>query len=234
VVDGKVLTQSIGSALASGHFAHVPLLNGVNQNEELIFVAGLQLAVSGGMFVPAPAPTPATYESEIASVLGVSAARASAIAAQYPLAAFPAPFAGVLALSTLLSDANFACPALQVDNWVSGSAPTFGYEFDDGTAPPIFAGPGFFPIATHSSEIQYLFDQPNAPFATTLNPDQEALAASMRQAWANFATNGNPTSAADPWPAFDGTSDVLSLVEPQPQVDPNFATAHNCSFWAAG
>jgi para-nitrobenzyl esterase len=238
VVDGKVLTQSIGTALASGDFAHVPLINGVNQNEELIFVAGLGLAVSGGQFVLAPTPTATTteseYESEIASVLGVSAARASAIAAQYPLAAFPAPYAAVLALSTLLSDANFACPALQVDNLVSGKAPTFAYEFDDGTAPPLFAGPGFFPIATHSSEIQYLFDQPNAPFAAALNPDQEALAASMRRAWANFAATGNPTSATDPWPAFNGTSDVLSLLEPQPQVDANFATAHNCSFWAAG
>jgi hypothetical protein len=41
----------------------------------------------------------------IASVLGVSTARASAIAAEYPLAAYPAP---VLALSTLVSDAR-AC-----------------------------------------------------------------------------------------------------------------------------
>jgi para-nitrobenzyl esterase len=238
VVDGKVLTESIGAALAAGQFAHVPLLNGVNQNEELIFVAGLNLAVSGGTFVPAPAPSAtiseSDYESEIASVLGVSAARALAIAARYPLSAFPAPYAGVLALSTLLSDANFACPALQVDSLVSGKVPTFSYEFDDGTAPPLFAGPGFFPIATHSSEIQYLFDQPNAPFATPLNPAQEALAASMRQAWANFAANGDPASAADPWPAFNGTSDALSLVEPKPQVDLNFVTAHNCSFWAVG
>ena len=234
VVDGKVLTESIGSALAAGRFAHVPLLNGVNQNEELIFVAGLGLAVSGGTFVPAPAPGPATteaeYEGEIASVLGVSAARASAIAARYPLSAFPLP---VLALSTLLSDASFVCPAVQVDTLVSAKVPTFAYEFDDGTAPPIFTGP-FYPFATHSSEIQYLFDQPNAPFAAPLNPDQEALAASMRRAWANFAATGDPTSTAVPWPAFNGTSDVLSLVEPQPQVDPNFAADHNCSFWAAG
>jgi len=234
VVDGKVLTQSIGSALAAGRFAHVPLLNGVNQNEELIFVAGLGLAVSGGTFVPAPAPGSGTseseYEGEIASVLGVSAARASAIAARYPLSAFPLP---VLALSTLLSDANFVCPAVQVDNLISGKVPTFAYEFDDGTAPPIFTGP-FYPFATHSSEIQYLFDQPNAPYATPLNPDQETLAAGMRQAWANFAAGGDPASAAVPWPAFNGTSDVLSLVEPQPQVDTAYAASHNCSFWAAG
>ena len=90
--------------------------------------------------------------------------------------------------------------------------PTFAYEFDDDTAPQIFAGPDFPPIATHSSEIQYLFDQPNAPFAAPLNADQETLAASMRTAWASFAANGNPSTAAVPWPSFNqATSSVLSL-----------------------
>ena len=233
VVDGNVLTEPIGTALAAGHFAHVPVLQGVNENEELLFVAGLGLAVSGGRFVAAPAPAPATteaaYEDEIATVLGVSPSRASAIAAEYPLAAYPAP---VLALSTLLSDANFVCPALQVDSWVSNSAPTFAYQFNDGSAPPLF--PGFPPIATHSSEIQYLFDLPNARYPATLSPDQEALAATMRTAWANFAATGNPASPAVPWPSFNTSSQVLSLVEPQPEVDSSFASAHNCSFWAAG
>jgi para-nitrobenzyl esterase len=231
VVDGHVLKQSIGAALASGHFAHVPILNGVNHNEEWIFVAGLQLAVSGGMFVPAPTPTPETYESVIASVLGVSAGRASAVAAEYPLTAYPA---AILALSVLVSDANFACPALQVDQWTSRRVPTFAYEFDDDTAPQLFAGPKLPPIATHSSEIQYLFDQPNAPFATTLSPTQEALAKAMRVAWANFAANGDPASAAVPWPSFNSSFESLSLVEPQPQVETTFAATHHCSFWAAG
>jgi para-nitrobenzyl esterase len=231
VVDGKFLTESIGAALAAGHFARVPLLNGVNHNEELIFIAGLHLAVSGGMFVPAPEPTPANYESVIASVLGVSASRASAIAAEYPVSAYPAP---VVALSTLVSDANFACPALQVDRRISKRVPTFAYEFDDDTAPPLFAGPHFPPIATHSSEIQYLFDQPNAPFATPLNANQEALAASMRTAWTNFAAIGNPSSPAVPWPSFNRRSDVLSLVQPQPQLEGNFASIHHCAFWGAG
>jgi para-nitrobenzyl esterase len=230
VVDGKVLTEPLGATLAAGHFAHVPILNGVNHNEEWIFVAGLQLAVSGGMFVPAPTPTPATYESVIASVLGVSATRASAIAAEYPVGAYPAP---VLALSTLVSDASFACPALQVDRWTARRAPTFAYQFDDDTAPQLFAGPSLPPIATHSSEIQYLFDQPNAPFAAALNPTQESLAASMRAAWANFAANGDPATAAVPWPSFNSGSNVLSLTTPQPQVQTSFATTHHCSFWAA-
>jgi para-nitrobenzyl esterase len=232
VVDGKVLTESIGSAMAAGHFARVPILNGMNHNEEWIFVAGLGVAVSGGTFVLAPAPTDeATYESVISSVLGVSATRASAIASQYPLAAYPAP---IVALSVLVSDANFACPALQVDRWTAARVPTFAYEFDDDTSPQIFAGPQLPPIATHSSEIQYLFDQPNARYATPLSPTQEALAAVMRTAWANFAANGDPTSAAVPWPSFNSGAGVLSLASPQPQVDSGFAATHHCSFWAAG
>jgi para-nitrobenzyl esterase len=231
VVDGKVLQESIGPALAAGRFARVPVIDGINQDEELIFIAGLGLAVSNGTFVPAPAPTPDTYESVIASVLGVSASRASTVAAEYPLAAYPVP---VLALSTLVSDANFACPALQVDRWTSHRVPTFAYEFDDGTAPPLFAGPGFPPIATHSSEIQYLFDQPNAPFATPLTTTQQALATKMRVAWAKFAAKGDPGSAAVPSPSVNSLSAVLSFASPQPQVQTTFAAAHHCAFWAAG
>jgi para-nitrobenzyl esterase len=231
VVDGKVLTRSIGTSLAHGDFAHVPVLNGINHNEELIFVAGLHVAVSGGMFVPAPTPTPANYRSVIASVLGVSATRAAAVAAKYPLTAYPAP---VLALSTLVSDANFACPALQVDRWTARRAPTFGYQFNDDSAPPLFAGPGFPPIATHASEIQYLFDQPNAPFAAPLNPTQEKLAVAMRAAWANFAARGNPSTRAVHWPRIGNRARMLSLVPPRPQVERGYAAIHHCAFWGVG
>jgi para-nitrobenzyl esterase len=231
VVDGKVLTETLGRALATGRFTHVPILNGMNHNEEWIFVAGLHVAVSGGTFVPAPVPTAATYQSEIASVLGVPETRASAIAAEYPLDAYPAP---IVALSTLLSDANFACPALQIDRWTANRVPTFAYQFDDDTAPQLFAGPSLPPIATHSSELQYLFDQPNAPFPATLDPTQDGLAATMRAAWANFAATGNPSTATVPWPSVGLSSDVLSLVSPHPQLETNFASTHHCAFWAAG
>ena len=56
----------------------------------------------------------------------------------------------------------------------------------------------------------------------------------MRAAWANFAANGDPSSAAVPWPSFNDSAQVLSLEPPQPQVDTSFATTHHCSFWAVG
>jgi len=115
-------------------------------------------------------------------------------------------------------------------------AVALAYQFNDDTAPQRFAPPGALPppIATHSSEIQYLFDQPNTPVPATLDAGQEALAAGMRAAWANFAAAGDPSSAAVPWPSFDDGARVLSLVQPQPRVETNFASIHHCAFWGVG
>jgi para-nitrobenzyl esterase len=232
VVDGSVLTQPIGTALARGQFARVPVINGITHDEELLFVVGLSLTVSQGTNIPlaGPAADSANYQANIAQALGVSAARAAAIANEYPLSAYPN---SVVAFSLLVSDASFACPALQVDRWTAArGAPTFAYQFNDDNAPVNIVGKSLG-LATHGTELSYLFDQPNAPHPAMLNADQQALAASMRTDWASFAGTGSPSSRALPWPSFDGTQ-VLSLVPLQSQVTTDFATAHHCSFWAAG
>ena len=232
VVDGQVLTEPIGTALAAGRFARVPVLNGTNRDEERIFVSfGRAISRGTNVQIPEQSVTADGYQSDIASVLGVSSARAAAVAAEYPLTAYPSP---VVAFSALVGDASFACPALQIDRWTSGRVPTFGYEFNDDAAPlrftPPLAGP---PVATHGSELQYLFGLPNAPVPGTLNTGQQTLAASMQAAWADFAARGNPATAAVPWPAFGASGRMLSLVPPQPQSETDFAARHHCSFWAA-
>src|SRR3984957_17142131 len=225
VVDGSVLTQPIGTALARGQFTRVPVINGITHDEELHFVAGLGLTVSQGTNIPLAAPldgSQANYQADIAQALGVPAARAAVIANQYPLSAYPN---AVVAFSLLVSDASFACPALQVDRWTAaGGVPVYAYQFNDDNAPVLGKSLG---LATHGAELPYLFDQPN-----TLSADQQALAASMRTDWASFARTGNPSSRALPWPSFGGTR-VLSLVPLQSQVTTDFAAAHHCSFWAA-
>jgi para-nitrobenzyl esterase len=235
VVDGRVLTESIGTALAGGRFARVPILNGTNHEEERLFqVLGIFLGipgglyVSGGTYVPVFEPiTPDSYRRVVASVLGVTDARATAIAAEYPLSAYALP---TLAFSALVGDANFACSALQMDASLSRRTPTFAYEFNDDLAPIRYA-PTDPPVATHLSELPYVFDLPDAPIQVPLNLDQEALAASIRTAWVNFAANGDPSSAALPWPSFD-VAHIMSLVPTQPQVERDFALRHHCSFWA--
>jgi para-nitrobenzyl esterase len=233
IIDGKVLKESIGTALAAGRFARVPILNGTDHEEERIFVR-IGVTVSNGTFVPLIPPqiTTGNYLQQIKATLDVSDERAAAIAAEYPLAAYASP---TLAFSALVGDANFACTALQQNEWTSRRVPTFAFEFNDDLAPPRNWPPGFLvpPVATHGSELPYLFDEPDAPFQGPLNPDQEGLAASMRAAWASFAATGDPSTAAVPWPSFNEGGQGMSLVTPQPQVDTEFAARHHCAFWAA-
>jgi para-nitrobenzyl esterase len=191
IVDGKVLKESFGTALAAGRFARVPIINGVNHDEQRVFVTALGVSVTRGTFLAIPERpiTPENYQRNIAAVLGVSDARAGEIAAEYPVNAYPSP---AIAFSTLDNDAWWACPALQMDGWLAKRVPTFAYEFDDDNAPARAIPPLNPPVATHTSELGYLFDLPTAPFQAPLSPEQEALAASMRAAWASFAARGDP------------------------------------------
>jgi para-nitrobenzyl esterase len=223
VVDGEVLEQSIGTAVASGRFNRVPIINGTNHDESRLFTAFSELQ-------GAPV-TEANYQAMIASTLSVSDTVAAAVATQYPLSAYPSP---ALALSAVGTDAGFACPALKLDKLASTFVPTFAYEFNDDNAPQRYLPPVSFPYgAAHASELQYLFDLPTAPIAGTLTEQQETLATSMRRYWAHFAARGWPSSADQPWwPRFNRHSQkMLSLAPPQPQVQTGFAAEHRCAFW---
>ncbi len=224
-IDGTVLTQSIGPALASGQFNRVPVIDGTNRDEWRLFVAQQQLD-------GAPPVTAANYQASIAGLLGVSAATAAVIAAEYPLSAYASP---PVALGAVGTDEIFACPALTVDESLSKYVPVYAYEFNDRNAPERYLAPAGFPYgAAHESEVQYLFSLSNTPFPGVLTPPQQRLAAAMKQYWTNLAKTGTPDSLAEPWwPRFTGTSQqVLSLIPPRPQVETSFAAEHHCAFWA--
>jgi para-nitrobenzyl esterase len=238
VIDGRVLMQSIGAALASGQFNRVPVINGSNHDEERLFVS-LGLSINSGHTVVLPdgSVTAANYQNTIASTFGVSTGAASQITRQYPLSAYSSP---AIAFSALDTDANFACPALTVDRETAKYVPTFAYEFNDENAPerfvPPVAAPPVFPFgAAHESELQYLFGLPTTYYPGTLTAPQQQLAASMQSYWTNFAARGVPSSTGQPmWPAFNShTQQMLSLAPPQPQVETDFAAEHNCTFWSS-
>ncbi|MEU2622042.1 carboxylesterase family protein [Streptomyces sp. NPDC007157] len=231
IIDGKVLKESIGTSLAAGRFARVPVLDGSNHEEEQIILA-TRVTLHDGAYAPLPpgGVTAENYQQTIASVLGVTDARAKAVADEYPLASYASPTA---ALGTLLGDADFSVTAAQVDKWISKRTPTYAYEFNDDAAPARYlkVNP---PVATHLSELPYLFDLPDAPLKDSFSADQDQLAKSMRAAWIHFAATGNPSTAAVHWPSFRNTTDVKSLVPPTPVDEKDFATRHHYSFWAAG
>ncbi|HEY3609392.1 MAG TPA: carboxylesterase family protein [Pseudonocardiaceae bacterium] len=224
-VDGRVLTQSLAPAFASGQFNRVPIVDGSNHDEWRLFVAVDELT---GTPV-----TAANYQARISATLGVPAAAAAVIAAQYPLGAFPSP---PVALGAVGTDAIFACHALTLDQSVSRFVPTFAYEFNDENAPEPFLPPVSFPYgAAHASELPYVFNTATAPVAGGLSAAQIRLADTMQSYWTGFAARGFPSSFGTPfWPRFTaGSGRIQSLVPPRPGVETDFATAHHCAFWNA-
>jgi para-nitrobenzyl esterase len=220
-INSGVLPQTLQTAFATGDFNRVPIINGTNHDEWRLFVA---LSTLEGDPV-----TATNYQSMIASTLGVPAAAATVIAAEYPLTAFPSPS---IALGAVGTDAIFACPALSIDQAVSRFVPTFAYEFNDENAPENFLPPVGFPYgAPHASEIQYLMDLPTVAYPGTLTTQQQQLATIMKTYWTNFAKSGFPSPS---WPLFnDLTQQMQSLVPPAPQTETDFATTHKCAFWTA-
>jgi para-nitrobenzyl esterase len=224
-VDGRVLTQSIGTALQQGQFNRVPVVMGTNHDEWRLFVGLSRL--EGG-----PVVTAANYLGEIQGTVGASPAVAAQIAARYPVTSFPSPAAALGAVGT---DAIFACPSLKAVSSLSKFTPTFSYEFNDESAPERFLpGVGFPYGAAHASEIQYLFGVATQ-IPAALTPAQHRLAAQMTAYWTSQAKRGRPAAAGQAaWPQFTAaTQPVLSLSTSGPAVETHFSAVHNCAFWAA-
>jgi para-nitrobenzyl esterase len=225
-IDGRVLTQSISTALSSGQFNRVPLINGSNADEWRLFVASYDLA---GTPVTAD-----TYQSAISAIPpGVDAATAAAIAARYPLSAYPS---ADLALGAVGTDAIFACNARKVDQMASKYVPTYAYEFADEHAPQRYLPPVSYPYgAYHTAEVQYLFDLPVTPQASSLNRAQHSLASTMRRYCTGFAALGAPTAtgARPRWPAYSTMNERFQqLAPPKPTTATGFAAEHQCGFWS--
>jgi para-nitrobenzyl esterase len=219
-VDGTVLPQSLDTAFAAGEFNHVPLIHGTNHDEWRFFVA-LDFDLSGGPI------TAEEYPLVVESMVGPDAA--PLVLAQYPLSNYASPDLAVGALGT---DAIFGCPARAADQVLSPQVPTFAYEFNDLNAPEVFLPPVTFPYgATHASELRYLFKLTRPG---QLDAKQQKLSANMVRYWAQFAKSGDPNSAGMPlWPLYDPAVDEFeSLVPPSPMGEFEFATDHQCNFWA--
>ena len=220
VVDGSVLTRSITAAFTSGRFNRVPVIEGSNHDEFRFFLAVNRPA--GG----APL-TPAGYRAAIAATLEYTSADADAVAAHYPLAAYPSP---TLALGAVGTDALFSCRARAAAQALSRFVPTYQYEFNDRGAPFFFQvpHPSFPTGAYHAAELQYLFTLRGLP--SRLSGGHEKLAQAMLDLWTAFARSGFPGAG---WPRYSRATGVAeSLVPPQPTIETGFAKDHQCAFWS--
>jgi para-nitrobenzyl esterase len=225
-IDGEFLPLSLGTALASGQFHRVPVIQGGNHDEWRLFVALDFDLVSGPI-----ADNETAYEAALATLVGPLAA--PAVAFEYPLASFPS---ADLAFGAAGTDVVFACPALGADLAMSQFVPLSTYEFNDENAPEDFLPAVSFPYgAAHASELQYLFKLPITVPHPALTTQQLELSNSMQHYWTNFAKFGTPNGSGVPaWLNFNpATLNFQSLIPPSPVEETNFVTAHKCAFWAA-
>jgi para-nitrobenzyl esterase len=133
-IDGRVLTQSIVPALASGQFNHVPVIIGTNHDEWRLFVA--QPSSTAGRRSPRPttrrrSPQRSAFPPPSRRRLRRST-RSPAIQARPSRSAPSAP-------------TIFACPALTADQSLSKYVPAYAYEFNDENAPERYLPPVGFP-----------------------------------------------------------------------------------------
>ena len=199
VVDGRFLTRPITAAFATGHFVHVPVIEGSTRDEFRFFVA------TGGL---AAVPR-SRYRQTISATLGVALSTASAIAERYPPGAYPSPS---LALAAAATDALYGCRALEAARALSRSVPTYQYEFADEEAPRFFPGTPAFPVgAYHAAELQYLFTLRGVP--SQLTGSHEDLSEAMLKLWAQFARTGSPGTD---WPRVTPANPTVELLKPRP------------------
>lgn len=224
-IDGGFLPLSLNTALATGQFNHVPVIQGGNHDEWRLFVA-LDFDLTVGPI----GNNETDYEAALATLVGPLAPY---VAAEYPLADYPS---ADLAFGAAGTDVVFACPALSADLSMSQYVPLSTYEFNDENAPEDFLPPVSFPYgAAHASELQYLFALPVTVPHPPLNAQQLQLSSIMQHYWTNFAKSGNPNGSGIPfWQRFSAADgNFQSLIPPSLMEETNFAAAHNCAFWAA-
>lgn len=239
ILDGVLLTGQPAALFSANKEADVPVLQGTNTDEGILF----QIAALGAY---TPVTTSADYIGALTRTFG--AGPAAAIATQYfvassdagaPLAdAGAAPDAqstGAVgfddyndALTQVTSDAFFVCQARRLERWfAANNQKTYLYSFNGpltGVPIPQLVGKAF-----HSSELPYVFGE---SYLLGSVPDAGApLVSAMEGYWTRFATTGDPNGGSDPnWPAYTVANDTNIT------LDTTIATASglensSCNFW---
>jgi para-nitrobenzyl esterase len=226
VVGGRTLPIQPATAFTTGRYAHVPLLQGTNHDDERLSV-GFEFGVLG------PPMTAAQYPAVLTSQFG--AEDAAKIEARYPLSAYPSPG---LAYASVLTDSQSSCPTLAADTLASRSG-VYAYEFSDPNPPDDFAIAfgitfPFPPGDAHAAELQYVFGKiPYLDITPPFSAAQLTLSAQMMRYWSRFAATGDPNGGGAPyWPAFDPASPrIEELTSTVTAPETSFGAYHHCAFW---
>lgn len=223
VYGGVFVPEAPAAALAAGRGLNIPTLMGINREEGQIFEPFLPSIVQ---------------DSTLTYGLGLALTNlrgASALAQRYPIRNGEKP---VRAVTRILTDQVFACPAWELGQR-AGGAPVYFYEFSE-ERPPVQLPKGVSAAALgayHGAELSYVLDTPVVGLA---NPEQftEAqakLSAQMGGYWTAFARTGQPQALGlRVWPVLSAGEQVLQLEAGKTQLSADFSQRHQCDWWNKG
>jgi len=227
---GPDLPAADASAVAAGHYDHVPLLIGTNHDEGRTFSQGL-----AGL-------TQSQADALVASLYG---ARAPQILARYPWSSYPAPYTAAYMIGDIWTDSGFltgigGCPEQSLAGQFAAGTRTYFYQFDDLHAPGLNNdAPGYQWGAGHAMELAYLWPSFNNGYSLydLLTPAQLQLSRQMVRYWGAFVATGAPEVAGQPaWPRY--SAGKLMSLRPGDQTQTisaaTFGAEHQCSFWSQG
>lgn len=250
IADGTIEPKEAITAYQNGNFNHVPVMDGDVENEGNFALAQTEYFES-----PRLPLSEAQFVSYVASVYSGNAGPGGSppayprdtvtrVLAQYPRDAYPS---AQLQWATLETDANYSCPTRHVNRILARQVPLYVYEFRDQTAPSYFPRmPGFFPLAYHTSDIQYywpLYHGGPAGIPHPLNTQQQHLSNQLVTAWTNFAWTGDPNRPvkipephASDWPLYSSPGNPIlgeDLFPPglSTETDALWSAEHHCDFW---
>lgn len=207
-------------AIESGHFNRVPVLHGINRDEQRLMIGGAESL--GGKPI-----TDDQYPAKLVESFGEELA--PLVEKQYPLRDYDSASEALAAAQT---DHEYAAPAVDTVETLSRHVPTHAFEFADPHAPwfRAYDAPSFPTGAYHMAELNYLFD---VDLYHPKSKPQHRLGAYMIDTWASFAHTGAP-DAHDPgtWPEYGHGQYVQSLAPGEDGIGSvDFAREHHYRFW---
>jgi para-nitrobenzyl esterase len=209
-VDGTVLPEQIEAAFAAKRISKVPVLQGANTSEGILFHAGV--------FGDVKPANQTEYKAALTTRFG---AKADAIIKKYPDYQTDLPKISALVF--------FRCPALRTANYLAAAGVNnYLYSFDLPLDSPV---PALKDQAFHSSEIPYVFNTD----AFSLGKIPATNAGYVKQImgyWTSFATTGEPNGNAPvvKWPTYTAANPAhINLAKPT-SIKSDWDA--DCEFWA--